>query len=410
MSIRNLEYLFKPRSIALIGASRQPLSVGSVVARNLFDGGFKGPIMPVNPKYKAVEGVFAYPDVASIPIVPDLAVIATPPDAIPALLDELGSRGTRAAVIISPGFGVAGSGDGGALKQAMLDAARPHTLRLLGPNCLGVLVPSIGMNTSVVPVSPKPGALAFIAQSGAMVATVLDWATTRGIGFSHFVSLGDMVDIDFGDLLDYLGGEMEVRGILLYMETVTDARKFMSAARAAARVKPVIVVKAGRYPASARAVSSHVGEMTGRDAVYDAAFRRAGMLRVGGIDELFATVETLGMGRAPRGERLAILTNGGGVGVLATDALLDHGGRLAELSEETLVALDAELPRDWSRGNPVDITRNAPADRYGKALKVLLGDNTADAILVLHCRRGWSRRSMRRGRWLPRPRGRVPVS
>lgn len=384
MSIRNLDYLFKPRSIALIGASRQPLSVGNVVARNLFDAGFRGPIMPVNPNDKAVEGVLAYPDVASLPLVPDLAVIATPPETIPALIDELGGRGTRAAVVISSGFSLLGEEEGDALKQAMLDAARPHTLRILGPNCLGILAPAIGLNTSVAPLSSKPGHLAFIAQSGAMVATVLDWAAARGIGFSHFISLGDMVDVDFGDLLDFLGGETDVRGILLYMETVTDARKFMSAARATARIKPVIVVKSGRYPASARAVSSHTGGTTGQDAVYDAAFRRAGMLRVQGIDELFGTVETLGFGRVARGDRLTILTNGGGVGVLTTDALLEHGGRLAELSPEMLAALDAFLPRDWSHANPVDITRNAPADRYGQSLKVLLGNKDSDAILVLH--------------------------
>lgn len=384
MSIRNLDYLFKPRAIALIGASRQPLSVGNVVARNLFDAGFKGPIMPVDPQSKAVEGVLAYPDIASLPLVPDLAVIATAPESIPGLIGELGERGTRAAVVISSGFGLVTDNNGEALKRAMLEAARPYTMRILGPNCLGIVVPAVGMNTSVVPVTPKAGHLAFIAQSGAMVATVLDWATTRGIGFSHFISLGDMVDVDFGDLLDYLGGEIDVRGILLYMETVTDARKFMSAARAAARVKPVIVVKAGRYPASARAVSSHTGGETGEDAVYDAVFRRAGMLRVRGIDELFGTVETLGTGRVARGDRLTILTNGGGVGVLATDSLLDHGGRLADLTPETLAALDAVLPRDWSHANPVDITRNAPADRYGEALKVLLTDKSADAILVLH--------------------------
>lgn len=212
MSIRNIDYLFKPRSIALIGASRQPRSIGNVVTRNLFDAGFKGPIMPVSPGDKAVEGVLAYRDVASLPLVPDLAVIAAAPESIPALIGELGARGTRAAVVISSSFGAAGEEEGQALRQAMLDAAHPYMLRILGPNCLGILVPSLGLNTSVVPVTSKPGHLAFIAQSGAMVATVLDWAATRGIGFSHFISLGDMVDVDFGDLLDYLSAEIDEIG------------------------------------------------------------------------------------------------------------------------------------------------------------------------------------------------------
>ncbi len=385
MTIRNLDYVFKPQSIALIGASKRPASVGAVLAHNLFNSGFDGPIMPVNPKHKAIEGVLTYADAGSLPVPADLAVIATPPETVPGLIAAFAERGTRAAVVITAGFGADGNADDGFLRQAMLDAARPHTLRIVGPNCLGVMAPGAGLNASFAHIQPKQGNLAFIAQSGAIVTSVLDWATSRGIGFSHFVSLGDTGDVDFGDMLDYLAGQIEVRGILLYIEAIKDARKFMSAARAAARIKPVIVIKSGRHPAAARAAASHTGALAGRDAVYDAAFRRAGMLRVHDIGGLFGAVETLGMGQRPSGDRIAILTNGGGVGVMAVDALMDHGGRLAELSEETIAALGAVLPPTWSRGNPVDIIGDAPPERYGKSLEILLKDKGTDAILVLNC-------------------------
>ncbi len=295
MSIRNLDHLFAPSSVALIGASKRAGSIGAVVARNLFHSGFQGPVMPVNPNHKAIEGVLTYPDVASLPMAPDLAVIATPPATIPALIADLAQRGTKAAVIITAGFGEGGDAAGHALRQEMLAAARPTTLRIVGPNCIGVLAPRSGLNASFAHIQPLPGHLAFVAQSGAIVTTVLDWATARSIGFSHFASLGDMADVDFGDLLDYLANQIEVRGILLYIEAVTEARKFMSAARAASRLKPVIVIKSGRSPAAAKAVASHTGALAGRDAVYDAAFRRAGMLRVHDIGGLFGAVETLGL-------------------------------------------------------------------------------------------------------------------
>jgi acetyltransferase len=385
MSIRNLDNLFKPRSIALIGASKARASVGAVLAYNLFNSGFTGPIMPVNPKHRAIEGVLTYPDADALPEIPDLAVIATPPETVPGLIAEFGRRGTRAAVVVSAGFGESGEATGRNLHQAMLTAAAPHTLRIIGPNCIGVMVPSVGLNASFAHLTPKPGHLAFVAQSRAVATSVLDWATSRGIGFSHVASLGDMCDVDFGDMLDYLTSEIEVRGILLYIEAVTHARKFMSAARAAARIKPVVVIKAGRHPAAARAVASHTGAMAGQDAVYDAAFRRAGMLRVHEIGDLFGAVETLGTGQTPKGDRLAILTNGGGIGVMAVDALLDRGGRLARLSAETLQALNASLPHTWSQGNPVDILGDAPGERYAKALEILLKEPDADAVLVLMC-------------------------
>jgi acetyltransferase len=384
MSIRNLDYLFKPRSIALLGASKEPSAIGAVIARNLLKSGFRGPVMPVTPEHRAIEGVLAYPDVAALPVVPDLAVLATPPETIPGLIDELGQRGTRAAVVLAAGFGEPGDASKQALRQAILDAARPHAVRIVGPNCSGVLAPPVGLNCSLAATVPGPGKLAFVAQSGAIGSSVLDWAGSRGIGFSHFASLGEMIDVDFGDLLDYFAGEAEVRGILLYMEAVGDTRKFMSAARSTARLKPVVVVKAGRQAGAAAAVVRHTGAPAGDDAVYDAAIRRAGMLRVFDIGDLFGAVETLALGRTAPGDRLAILTNGGALGVLAADALIDAGGRLAELAPESADSLRRSLPGNWAAGNPVDMAGDAAAERYGRALKVLLADPGNDAVLVMH--------------------------
>lgn len=384
MSVRNLDHLFKPASVALIGASTRAGSVGAVVARNLFNAGFRGPVMPVNPHHRAVEGVLAYPDVAGLPVTPDLAVICTPPDSVPGLIAELGARGTKAAIVITAGLG-ADDGNGGTLRQAALDAARPHLLRIVGPNCLGVMAPGAGLNASFAHTAPRAGDIAFVTQSGAMVTAVLDWAATRSVGFSHFVSLGDMSDVDFGDMLDYLAADPGTKAVLLYIEAVTDARKFMSALRACARLKPVIAIKAGRHAEGARAAASHTGALAGIDAVYDAAFRRAGALRVFEMDELFDAVETLATARPLQGERLAILTNGGGPGVLATDALIDVEGTLADLAPATLAALDAALPATWSRGNPVDIIGDAPPARYADALTALLADPNTDAVLVLNC-------------------------
>ncbi len=385
MSVRNLKSLFNPASVALIGATPRPHSVGEVLARNLFHAGFAGPILPVNPHHPAIEGVLSYPDVASLPITPELAVLSTPPDTVPELIDALGRRGTKAAAVITAGFGEGNDRHGGALRQSMLNAAKPHLLRIIGPNCLGILVPGIGLNASFSHIDAHKGDLAFVTQSGAMVTAVLDWAEPRGIGFSHLVSLGDMADVDFGDMLDYLAGDSGTRAILLYMEGVTHARKFMSAARVAARAKPVLVVKAGRRPEGAKAASSHTGAMAGADDVYDAAIGRAGMLRVYELDELFDAVETVAMCKPMAGDRLAILTNGGGIGVMATDSLIEQGGRLAPLSQATLAKLDGALPRTWSHGNPVDIIGDAPPERYRAALEALFDEQEADAVLVLNC-------------------------
>ncbi len=384
MTIRNLDTVFRPRSVALVGASERMGSIGRWLFENLLGGGFAGSIYAVNPRHATVLGRPAYPNVASLPEAPDLAVIATPPAAVPELIAALAARGTRGAVIVSAGFADQGEA-GRKLQQAVLEAAQPALLRVVGPNTLGVLVPGLGLNASFAHLRPAPGRVAFLAQSGAIATSVLDWAAARDIGFSHVVALGDMADVDFGDMLDYLANDRGTDAVLLYVETITHARKFMSAARAASRTKPVIVVKSGRHAASASAAASHTGRLAGEDSHYAAAFRRAGMLRVATLEELFDAVETLALARQPSGPRLAIVSNGGGPGVMAADALLDRGGVLAAPSPETLAGLDELLPAAWSHANPVDVVGDADAARFAAALEIVLADPAHDAVLVLHC-------------------------
>jgi acetyltransferase len=384
MTIRNLEHLFRPRSIAVIGASESPRSVGATILRNLIEAKFTGDILAVNPKYRELAGIKVHPTVASLPEVPELGVICTPAAVVPDLIGELGTRGTRAAIVITAGLGTIRNTQGLTLKEAMLAAAKPHLLRILGPNCVGLLVPGVKLNASFAHTDALPGKIAFVSQSGALVTAVLDRAKSRGIGFAKFISLGDSADVDCGDVLDYLGSDPETHAILLYIEAITAARKFMSAARAAARNKPVLVVKAGRAPEGARAAASHTGALAGSDEVYDAAIRRAGMLRVASTEDLFDAVETLARARPLTGDRLTIMTNGGGPGVMATDALTGARGRLASLSQETLRKLDAILPLTWSRGNPVDIIGDAPVERYLQTLQILLDEPQSDAVLFIH--------------------------
>ena len=384
MSIRNLDKIFKPGSVALIGASSQPGTVGAVILRNLLRAGFSGPLYLVNPKYHTLEGVPVFPNVKALPNTPDLAVIATPPETVPGLISELGARGTKGAIIITAGFGELGE-RGRDLQHRTLEAARPHLLRFVGPNCVGVMVPGSCLDASFSHLAPLKGDLAFVSQSGALITAVLDWAQPRGIGFSHVISLGDMADVDFGDVLDYLGADPATRAILLYVEGITHGRKFMSAARSAARAKPVLAVKVGRFPEGAHAARSHTGALAGSDSVYEAAFRRAGMLRVDTLAELFDAVETLALTRPQKGERLAVLTNGGGPGVLATDALVGMGGKLATLSDAASAKLRELLPATWHGGNPVDIIGDAPGPRYAGALAVLLAEPDVDGVLVLNC-------------------------
>lgn len=378
----------RPSTVALIGASATPGKVGQVLARNLLEQ-FQGSLQFVNPKYREIGGRPCWRDVASLPEAPDLAVVCTPAPTVPGLIRQLGERGTRAVVVVSAGFGESG-GAGEVLQRQILEAARPFGLRIVGPNCIGMLTPGIGLNASFSHSPALPGNLAFVTQSGALLAAVLDWARPRGIGFSHMISLGDMADVDFADLLDQLAGDAGTHAVLLYIEGIRASRRFMSAARAAARIKPVIVVKSGRHEAAARAAATHTGALAGADAVYDAAFKRAGMLRVPDLGALFDAADILSLQIPPQGERLAILTNGGGMGVMAVDALVDSGGEPAPLSAQTRAALDAVLPPTWSRGNPVDIIGDADGARYRAALDVLLRCPEVDAVLTLYCPTGVS--------------------
>lgn len=377
MSIRHLDQLFDPVSVAVIGASLRPASVGATVWRNLHADGFKGQVYAVNPKHRELAGVPVYARVADLPGVPDLAVICTPAAVVPGLIAELGARGTRAAIVLSAGLDAA-------QKQAMLDAAHPHLLRILGPNCIGMLSPHDGLNASFAHINALPGELAFVTQSGALMTAMLDWAHSRRIGFSYLVSLGEHADVDFGDLLDYLSTDPRTRAILLYIESVEAARKFMSAARGAARNKPVIVIKSGRSAQGQRAAASHTGALAGSDLVYEAAIARAGMLRVDTLQQLFLAAETLTRFRDNLSEQLTILTNGGGAGVMAADHAAHVGVELTELDPATIARLDAQMPANWSRSNPVDIIGDAPAGRYVEALEALTADPGTGAVLFMH--------------------------
>ena len=387
MSIRNLRFLFAPQSVALIGASDRLHSVGATVLTNLIGGRpaaeLGNRVMAVNLHHAHLLGLPVYSDIASLPQAPELAIIATPPATVPKLIQQLAQKGTHAAIVLTAGMG-ADSGNGKSYRQLMLEAARPTLLRILGPNCVGLLVPGAGLNASFAHIDALPGKIAFVSQSGALVTAVLDWARTRNIGFSHFISLGDADDVDFGDVIDYLASDPDTHAILLYVEDIRHARKFMSAARAASRNKPVLVVKAGRAPEGAKAAASHTGALAGSDAVYDAAIRRAGMLRVLSTEGLFDAVETLARARPLQSEELIILTNGGGPGVMATDALIGSGGKLAQLSDDTIAALNAVLPANWSHGNPVDIIGDAPVERYRQALEILLKHQPRSALLFIH--------------------------
>jgi acetyltransferase len=386
VSTRNLDKLFEPKSVVAIGASVRPGSVGEAVTRNLLAGGFKGDIHLVNSKGGEIAGRPVLRSIAELPQPADLAVIMTPPETVAGLLSELGARGTRVAVVLTsgPGGGPDARIANTQWREELLKAAQPNLLRIVGPNCIGYAAPRIGLNASFGPGKLKAGQIAAVAQSGAVLAALADWGSAQGIGFSHLFSMGDMADVDFGDVLDLLARDYETRAILMYVEGITQARKFMSAARGIARVKPVIVLKAGRHAAAAQAAASHTGSMAGSAAVYDAAFARAGLVRVLGLGELFDAAETLGHSIVPRNERLAILTNGGGVGIVATDLLLDGGGELATLSAETIAQLDKVLPRIWSRANPVDIVGDADGPRYAAALDTLAADRSVGAVLAIN--------------------------
>jgi len=379
MTTYRLDRLFAPRSVALVGASPRELSVGRKILSNIRSAGFPGPIHLVNPNYPQIEGIAATKDIVDLPTT-DLLVIASPPATVPEIVAKAGSRGCAAAIIITAGLGQGADSPA----EAAEHAARAHGMRLLGPNCLGIQMPRSKLNASFAARMSQPGDLALISQSGAIAAGMIEWAARRSLGFSGVVSLGNQIDVDFGDVLDHFATDRATRAILLYVESIHDAPKFMSAARAAARAKPVVVIKSGRHAQSAVAAKTHTGALAGSDAVYDAAFRRAGMVRVFDLDELFDAAETLGHIRPFSGNRLAILTNGGGLGVLAVDRLIDLGGQLASLSAETMKTLDQKLPPIWSKANPVDIAGDADAARYAAAMEALLDDKNNDAVLVMN--------------------------
>jgi len=380
MSTYRLDRLFSPRSVALVGASPREKSMGRAILRNLQTGGFAGPLAVVNPFHREIDGLATAASLRELKEPPDVVVVAVAPTAVLQVIEEAGEIGASTAIVITAGLG---HGEG-SIAQAVQAAARKTGLRIVGPNCLGVVAPATKFNATFASRMPLAGDLALISQSGAIAAGMIDWAAERRVGFSAIASVGDQIDVDVGDLLDYFALDRATRAILLYVEAVKDARKFMSAARAAARVKPVVVVKAGREAAGAKAAATHTGALAGSDAVYDAAFRRAGLLRVGNMSELFDAAETLGRIRALDGRRLAILTNGGGLGVLAIDHLSELGGTIANVSAATREQLDKVLPPTWSRANPVDIIGDADAARYCAALEALLADPENDAVLVMN--------------------------
>jgi acetyltransferase len=380
VSTYRLDKLFAPASIAVIGASPRENSLGRYVLRSLRDANYRGQLSLINPRYREIEGMPSVASIDALPHTPDLVVVTAPAAQVPDIIAACGAKGCAAAIILSAGLGHGP----GSLSEATARTARTYGIRLIGPNCLGVLVPPVNINASFAARQPPAGDLALISQSGAIAAGLVEWGARQGIGFSAMVSLGDQIDVDFGDLLDYFALDQKTRAILMYVESINDARKFMSAARAAARVKPVVVIKSGRHAQGAKAAATHTGALAGSDAVYDAAFRRAGLLRVYDLDELFAAAEVLGRIKSFPGNRLAILTNGGGIGVLAVDRLIDLGGSLAAISPDTLARLDAKLPPIWSHANPADIAGDAPAERYKDALAELLADTANDAVMAMN--------------------------
>jgi acetyltransferase len=382
MNVRQLHTLFNPRSIAVIGASDTPGRIGYALFRNLAESDFSGPVFPVNPNRERVQGVKAYPQIAALPRKVDLAIIATRAPTVPGVVNECIASRALSAVVISAGFSEAGEA-GNRLVDQIRGSVEASGMALLGPNCLGFIRPKLDLNASFSRKMPYEGGMAFISQSGALCSAVLDWSVKEHVGFSYFVSVGEMLDIGFHDLIDYFGNDPDTKAILIYMETLTQARRFMSAARSFARTKPIIVLKVGRSQEGAKAALFHTGSITGKDQIFDAVFKRAGALRVSSIAELFDCAKNLSMQRRPTGNRLAIITNAGGPGVIATDALIDQKGALADLSLETLCTLDEHMPPYWSRANPVDMLADADPARYSLALKACLRDPNVDGVLAL---------------------------
>jgi acetyltransferase len=378
---RPLDAIFAPRNIAVIGATDKTGSVGRTILWNLISSPFGGTVFPVNPQRASVLGIKAYPMIEAVPDAVDLAVIVTPAPSVPGIVRECVDAGVKGAIVISAGFKEIGEA-GAALERQILEVPR-GSMRIVGPNCLGVMSPVTGLNATFASAMARPGNVGFISQSGALCTAVLDWSFREHVGFSHFVSMGSMLDVGWGDLIDYLGDDPHTTSIVIYMESIGDARAFLSSAREVALTKPIIVIKAGRTQAAATAAASHTGALTGSDLVLDAAFRRSGVLRVESIAELFYMAEVLAKQPRPTGPRLTILTNAGGPGVLATDALIGQRGELARLSDATRAALDRLLPPHWSHNNPVDILGDASPERYAQALVIAAADENSDGLLVI---------------------------
>jgi acetyltransferase len=381
-AIRPLDAIFAPRSIAVIGATETQGSVGRTVLWNLVTSPFGGTVYPVNPKRPSVLGIKAYADIAAIREPVDLAVVVTPAATVPQVIGQCAAAKVKGAIVISAGFRELGP-SGFELEQRVLEQARRGGMRIIGPNCLGVMNPLTGFNATFAKGIAKPGNVAFISQSGALLTAILDWSLTENVGFSAFVSTGSMLDVNWGDLIDYFGDDPHTRSILIYMESIVDARAFLSAAREVSLNKPIIVIKAGRSEAAAKAAASHTGSLTGSDEVLDAAFRRCGVLRVDQISDLFSMADVLAKQPRPTGRRLAIVTNAGGPGVLATDALLASGGELAVLSPQMRQTLDSFLPPQWSHNNPIDVLGDAAPERVAKAIKAVAEDSANDGVLVV---------------------------
>jgi acetyltransferase len=382
MSQHHLKPLFAPKSVAVFGASDRIDAVGQIVFQNMLQSGYQGALYPINPTRAEIQGCKAYASISQIAEPVELAVIATPPQSVPDIIEACGKHNVKAAVIITAGFGEAGE-EGKALERAVLENAKRYGIRLIGPNCLGVMRPDIGLNATFNKGGAITGNLAFVSQSGALCTAILDWAQTNDVGFSSVVSMGSSVDVDFGEILDYLISDVKTQSILLYIEGIHDARGFMSAIRAAARIKPVILVKVGRHAAGSKAAMSHTASLVGSDDAFEAAVKRAGVVRVKSITQLFSAAKALSCGFHPTGNRLAIVTNGGGPGVMATDCAEDLGLVMATLSDATIEKLNAVLPQTWSHGNPVDIIGDAQADRYRNAVQACLEDPNVDGVLTI---------------------------
>ncbi|MFH0848481.1 MAG: GNAT family N-acetyltransferase [archaeon] len=389
MSFESLRKIFDPKSVAVIGASDREGSIGATILKNMTTFGFKGPVYPVNPRKPELMGLRAYAAVSEIPGEVDLAIIATPAATVPDIVEECGRKGIEGVIIISAGFKEIGV-EGKALEDQISRIRQKYNMRIVGPNCLGVMRPRARLNATFAGKMVIPGKVAFVSQSGALCTSILDWAVPSNVGFSAFVSIGSMLDVDFGDLIDYFGDDPETRSIILYVEAITDAREFMSAARGFARTKPIIVVKSGRFSESASAATSHTGALAGEDAIYDAAFRRAGIVRVDEIADLFSCSETLATQPLPKGPNLAIVGNAGGPNVMATDALIAKGGTLATLRQESIESLNKTLPNCWSGKDPVDLLADADGDRYRTALQVCESDSNVDGLLVIYTPQGGS--------------------